>query len=94
MVERAGSPLVRFPAAALEAAHPALARRLVREGLRVARGDLRRIGAVHIEAVLGLVRAGRGGSSVDLPGAVARLEQRVLTVSPAEKASAASADES
>ena len=94
VVERAGSPLVRFPAAALEAAHPALARRLVREGLRIARGDLRRIGAVHIEAVLGLVRAGRGGSSVDLPGAVARLEQRVLTVSPAEKASAASADES
>lgn len=85
VVERAGSTLVRLPAAALGAAHPALARRLVREGLRIARGDLRRIGAVHIEAVLGLVKAGRGGSSVDLPGAVARLEQRVLTVSPAEK---------
>ncbi|MCY3746253.1 MAG: tRNA lysidine(34) synthetase TilS [Acidobacteria bacterium] len=92
MVERGGSAVVRFPAAALGAAHPALARRLVREGLRIARGDLRRVGAVHVEAVLGLVRAGRGGSSVNLPGAVARLEQRVLTVAPAEKGSAGSPD--
>ncbi len=91
VVERGGSTLVRFPAAALGTAQPALARRLVREGLRIARGDLRRIGAVHIEAVLGLVRAGRGGSSLDLPGAVARLEGRVLTVSPAGTASAAGA---
>lgn len=90
VVKRDGSTFVRFPAAALVAAHPALARRLVREGLRTARGDLRRIGAVHIEAVLGLVRARRGGSSVDLPGAIARLEQRVLTVSPAEEAPAGS----
>ena len=92
MVERGGSTFVRFPAAALREAHPALARRLVRKGLGIARGDLRRIGAVHIEAVLGLVRSGRGGSSVNLPGAVARLEQRVLTVSPAEKAPGGSAD--
>ena len=94
VAERAGFTSVRFPAAALGAAHPALARRLVREGLRIARGDLRRIGAVHVEAVLGLVRAGRGGSSVDLPGAVARLEQRVLTVAAAEDAPAGSADPS
>ncbi len=91
VVECGGATAVRFPAAALGAARPALARRLVREGLRTARGDLRRIGAVHIEAVLGLVRAGRGGSSVDLPGAVARLERRVLTLSPAEKAPVGSA---
>ncbi len=94
VAERAGSISVRFPAAALGAAPPALARRLVREGLRTARGDLRRIGAVHVEAVLGLVRAGRGGSSVDLPGAVARLEQRVLTVAAAEDAPRGSADAS
>ena len=94
VAERAGSTSVRFPAAALGAAPPALARRLVREGLRTARGDLRRIGAVHVEAVLGLVRAGRGGSSVDLPGAVARLEQRVLTVAAADDAPAGSADAS
>ena len=55
------------------------------------RGDLRRIGAVHIEAVLRLVRARRGGSSVNLPGAVVRLEQRVLTVSPVEEAPTESA---
>ncbi|MXW70426.1 MAG: tRNA lysidine(34) synthetase TilS [Acidobacteria bacterium] len=94
VVERAGSRLVRFRAVALGTAHPALARRLVREGLRIARGDLRRIGAVHIEAVLRLVRAGRGGSSVNLPGAVARLEQRVLTVAATEDASGGSAGES
>ena len=86
VVRRGGSASVRFPAAALDAAHPALARRLVREGLRTARGDLRRIGAVHVEAVLRLVKGGRGGSSVNLPGAVVRLERRVLTVSPSEKA--------
>ena len=75
---------VRFGVAELEAAHPALARRLLREALRVARGHLRRIGAVHIEAVLRLVKAGRGGSSLNLPGATVRLERRVLTFSPSE----------
>ena len=92
VAKRGGSTLVRFPVAALSAAHPALARRLVREGLRTARGDLRRIGAVHIEAVLRLVKAGRGGSSLNLPGALVRLERRVLTVSPVEEAAAGSAD--
>ena len=80
---RGAATIVRFPAAALGAARPALARRLVREGLRNVRGNLRRIGAAHIEAVLRLTRAGRGGTSLNLPGAVVRLEQAVLTVSPA-----------
>lgn len=92
VVRGGGSTSVRFPAAALGAAHPALARRLVREALRIARGDLRRIAAVHIEAVLRLVRAGRGGSSLDLPGAVVRLEQQVLTVSPADRAPTGNAE--
>ena len=77
---------VRFGVAELAAAHPALARRLVREGLRAARGNLRRIGAVHIEAVLRLVKAGRGGSSLNLPAVAVRLEHRVLTISPTETA--------
>lgn len=80
------SASVRFGVADLAAAHPALARRLVREGLRVARGDLRRIGAVHIEAVLRLIKARRGGSSLDLPGAVVRLEHQTLTISRAGRA--------
>ena len=84
--KRGAATLVRFPVAELAAAHPALARRLIREGLRTVRGNLRRIGAVHIEAVLRLIKAGRGGTSVNLPGAVVRLEQQVLTVSPAESA--------
>ena len=92
VVRRGDSTFIRFPAAALGAARPALARRLVREALRIARGDLRRIGAVHIEAVLRLVKAGRGGSSLDLPGAVVRLDQRVLTVSAADRAPARDAE--
>ncbi len=87
VVKRGSSAEVRFGVAELAAAHPALLRRLVREGLRIARGNLRRIGAVHVEAVLRLVRAGRGGSSLDLPGVVVRLEHRVLTVSPTETTS-------
>ena len=77
-----GSTEVRFPAAELAAAHPALGRRLVREGLRIVRGHLRRIGVVHVEAVLQLARAGRGGSSLDLPGATVRLERRLLGIVP------------
>lgn len=92
VVRRGRSAEVRFPIAELAAAHPALARRLVREGLRIARGNLRRVGAVHIEAVLRLVRAGRGGSSLDLPGVVVRLKHRVLTVSPAETTSTSGPD--
>ena len=90
--KRGKSTEVRLPIAELAATHPALARRLVREGLRIARGNLRRIGAVHVEAVLRLVRAGRGGSSLDLPGAGVRLEHRVLTISPVETAGAGNSD--
>ncbi|CAI8040504.1 tRNA(Ile)-lysidine synthase [Geodia barretti] len=75
VVRRGRSAEVRFGVAELAAAHPALARRLVREGLRIARGNLRRcIGAfdnVSItlqqhssttlpRSVLRLVRARRG----------------------------------
>ena len=73
---------VRFGVRELAAGHPALQRRLVRQGLRTARGNLRRIGAVHIEAVLRLVAGGRGGSSLNLPAAEVRLKDRVLTISP------------
>ena len=79
---RGSTAEVRFPAAELAAAHPALGRRLVREGLRIVRGHLRRIGVVHVEAVLRLARAGRGGSSLDLPGATVRLERRLLRIVP------------
>lgn len=75
---------VRIPAAALRDAPPALARRLVRQALRTVRGHLRRIGLVHIEAALGVARAGRGGASLDLPGARVRLERGVLTLAVVE----------
>lgn len=82
VVGRGTATEVRFPVAALVAAHPALGRRLVREGLRRARGHLRRIGLVHVEAVLRLARVGRRGSSVDLPGAVTQLDGPVLRILP------------
>ncbi len=76
----APGPEVRLPAAAIAALHPALARRVVRLGLARTRGHLRRIGLVHVEDVLGLARIGRGGSSLDLPGARARIVRGVLRI--------------
>ena len=64
-----GGRTARAPAAKLREAAPALARRAVREALRFARGDLRRIGFAQVEEALAIVRAGRGGARCDLPGA-------------------------
>ncbi len=47
--------------------HPALQLRLLREGLRLLRGDLRGIETVHLEALLVLLRAGRSQAELDLP---------------------------
>ena len=60
---------VQLPCAALNAASPALAGRLVRGALRSARGDLRRIDADHIKAVLTLARGRRPQGELHLPGA-------------------------
>ncbi len=67
---------VRLPVPALARMPPALSRRLLREALRAARGHLRRIGLVHIEAIRHLLE--RPGASLDLPGAHARIEDGTL----------------
>lgn len=73
-------PEVHLPAAGLAGLHPALARRVIRLGLARTRGHLRRIGLVHIEDILEMIRAGRGGASLDLPGARVRLAGGVLRI--------------
>jgi tRNA(Ile)-lysidine synthase len=57
-----------LPCAALNAASPALAGRLVRGALRRARGGLRRIDAGHIRAVLALARREKPQGELHLPG--------------------------
>ena len=47
--------------------HPALRRRVLRQWLARARGDLRRIGATHLLALDNLMMKGEGGSYVELP---------------------------
>ena len=48
--------------------HPALRRRVLRMWLRAARGDLRKIGTVHLAAIEALIVEGQSGGRVDLPG--------------------------
>ncbi len=71
-----GEDPVRLPVRALAGLHPGLARRVLREAIRSARGHLRRIELVHVEAVWDLVRTPRRGASLDLPGVVVRIEER------------------
>ncbi len=60
---------VQFPCAALTEGSPALVGRLVRAALKTVRGDLRRIDAGHIKAVLALAGGGRPQGELHLPGA-------------------------
>ncbi len=64
-----------LPAAGLVDLPPAISRRVVRLALEQVRGRLQRIGLVHVEDVLRLARAGRGGASLDLPGVTVRLQE-------------------
>jgi tRNA(Ile)-lysidine synthase len=80
----AGDPLLAtLPARVAREAQRAVARRLLRRAVGEARGDLRRVSATHIEAVLRLAESGQSGQRVDLPGA--RVERRfdTLVFSPA-----------
>ena len=62
------SPVQLLKASALNQAHPALARRLVRHALRSAKGDLRQIGFLHVERILEMARSAAGHDRVQLPG--------------------------
>ncbi len=59
----------RLPCALLKDATPAMAGRLVRAALQVVRGDLRRLDAGHIQAILALALAERPQGEACLPGA-------------------------
>jgi tRNA(Ile)-lysidine synthase len=59
----------QLPCAALAGASPALAARVVRAALAQVRGDLRRIDAGHIAAILALAGGVRPQGEVHLPGA-------------------------
>jgi tRNA(Ile)-lysidine synthase len=67
----------------------ALLRRVIREGLRMANGELRDLTFEHIEAVRTLLEEGKSGKSLNLPGGtVARREfnKLVFTGAPSEVA--------
>ena len=59
----------------LAAAPRALRRRALRQWLAIGRGDLRRLGSVHVAAVEKLLAGERGGRVVELPGG-ASVERR------------------
>ena len=72
---------VRLDTAALRGLHPALQRRALRRAYTVATGDVRGLAEVHVDTMMSLLVARRGGRSVDLPhGIVARLEGGALSV--------------
>ena len=58
---------VELPAADVAALHPALRRRVLREAVRRARGDLLRLSREHVEALDRLLEPGRGGREASLP---------------------------
>jgi tRNA(Ile)-lysidine synthase len=69
----------RLPCAVLTGASPALAGRLVRAALQQVRGDLRRLDAGHIRAILALASGRRPQGDLSLPGAwVARRYDQLL----------------
>jgi tRNA(Ile)-lysidine synthase len=62
------APTRSLPLPAIRAAPPALRGRVVRMWLRAQRGDLRRVTAAHIRAVLDIALGERPGARVRLPG--------------------------
>jgi tRNA(Ile)-lysidine synthase len=61
-------PAVFLRAGTLKELPPALARRLVRRAIELARGDLRRIGFPHVEQVLRLAGLEKGHGRAQVPG--------------------------
>lgn len=73
---------ISLSAADIQADHPAVRRRLVRAAIERAKGDLRRIGLVHIEDVLSL----KTGKTAHLPGGVVakRTRESLIISKPAD----------
>lgn len=70
----------RLPCAALATASPAMAGRLVRAALHHVRGDLRRVEAGHVAAILALASGARPQGELQLPGAWAGRRYQVLRI--------------
>jgi tRNA(Ile)-lysidine synthase len=81
-VVAAGSDGLSLDLRSLRAAHPAVRRRALRLWLRAARGDLRRIEAVHLKALDRLATHGQGGQYVELPGGwqAHRVSKRLILI--------------
>lgn len=77
----AGDGPVELPAAQVAALEPALRRRVLREAVRRAHGDLRRLALDHVESLERLLGPGRGGREAVLPyGVRARRRGKLLVV--------------
>ncbi|MBF0201671.1 MAG: tRNA lysidine(34) synthetase TilS [Desulfamplus sp.] len=61
---------VSFPRSVFATMLTALSRRLVRRAILAVKGDLKRVAMVHVEAILKLIPAPTGGTSLDLPGRI------------------------
>jgi tRNA(Ile)-lysidine synthase len=72
-VETIENGLIALDVGAINAQHPALQKRLVRQAICEAKGDLRRIGARHIQDLLMLFDAAASGKKIHLPGGLAAI---------------------
>lgn len=81
LVER--SPAVLFRAEWLAGLQPALARRVGREAIRRAKGDLRRIDLQHVERILELARSPGSSGRGQIPGLEVRRSFEWMRLAPA-----------
>ena len=72
-VETMGNGLLALDVGTINVQHPALQKRLVRQAIHEAKGDLRRIGARHIQDLLVLFDAAVSGKEIHLPGGLAAI---------------------
>ena len=54
----------------LRGLHPALARRILRLGISMVKGNLSGVGYVHLEPLMEMVLSGKRGKSVEIPGGI------------------------
>ena len=76
-------PAVLFRADWLAGLHPAVARRVAREAVRRAKGDLRRIDLQHVEQILELARSPRSSGRRQIPGLDLRRSFGWMRLAPA-----------
>ena len=65
-----GSQGISVPIGRLSALHPALLRRVLRHAILSVKGDLKRLGHVHVQAVIQLIVGSSPSGRLDLPGGI------------------------